>query len=300
MSRKAAKSIGALFITTIKKWYDRDPFRESTVIAYHALFSLPGLLVVIMTLAGYFFDAEIVSGQLHKEISRSLGRDTANQIQEMVTISMKNKFSGWAALIGVATIIIGATGVFIEIQKELNIIWEVKGTPLKSGIWLYLKKRIFSFGLVISIVFLLLISLVLSSLLSALGDWIIKHWSESMLIILQSVNFIFSFSVITVLFAMIFRILPDAEIKWHSVWIGAIATSFLFVIGKTALGLYLGRVNPGSGYGAAGSIILILLWISYSAMILSFGAEFTKVYSDYFYGTTPVSETAVREKGRVK
>ena len=288
--------VGMLFKITCKKWYDRDPFRESAVIAYNAIFSLPGLLIVVVTLAGYFFGAEAVSGRLHNQIAESMGSETANQIQDMIIAANRSRDSWWATVLGIATIIVGATGVFVQMQKSLNIIWEVKATASKSGIWVFFKTRLFSFGLIMSIAFLLLVSLVLSSLLSALGTWTISRTSESLLILFQILNFVFSLTIITVLFAFMFKILPDAKIKWNLVWIGAFFTALLFVIGKSALGLYFGKANPGSGYGAAGSVILILLWASYSSMIVFFGAEFTKAYSDYYYGEIAASENAVKQK----
>jgi len=161
---------------------------------------------------------------------------------------------------------------------------------------MFLKTRLFSFGLIMSIAFLLLVSLVLSSLLSAIGTWTISRTSETWLILFQILNFIFSLVIITVLFAFMFKILPDAKIKWNLVWIGAFFTGLLFVIGKSTLGLYFGKANPGSGYGAAGSVVLILLWTSYSSMIVFFGAEFTKAYSDYYYGEISASENAVKQQ----
>ena len=292
--------VGMLFKITCKKWYDRDPFRESAVIAYNAIFSLPGLLIVVVTLAGYFFGAEVVSGHLHNQIAESMGSETANQIQDMIIAANRSRDSWWATALGIATIIVGATGVFVQMQKSLNVIWEVKATVSKSGIRVFLKTRLFSFGLIMSIAFLLLVSLVLSSLLSALGTWTISRTSESLLILFQILNFVFSLAIITVLFAFMFKILPDANIKWNLVWIGAFFTALLFVIGKSALGLYFGKANPGSGYGAAGSVILILLWASYSSMIVFFGAEFTKAYSDYYYGEVSASENAVNQKETIK
>jgi len=282
-----------------KKWWSRDPFKESSVIAYNAIFSLPGLMVVIVTLASYFFGPELINKHLHDTITSALGADTADQIQEMIIIAIRSKDSIWATIIGIATILIGATGVFVQLQKSLNIIWEVKATPNKSGIWILLKTRLFSFGLIISIAFLLLISLVISSLLAATGDWIKQHWSESIIWLFNVVNFIASLFIITLLFAMMFKILPDAKIKWRYVWVGAFVTALFFVIGKSLLGLYFGKAEPGSGYGAAGSIILILLWTSFSSMIVFFGAEFTKAYSDIHYGNIPATEVAVKKKGRV-
>ena len=285
---------------TSVKWYGRDPFREGAIIAYYAIFALPGLLVVIIVFTGYFFGTEAVSGHLHKQITEAIGPGTADQVQEMVINSMKIKTSFWATVIGLATILFGATAVFVQLQKSFNIIWEVNAKVTKSGIWDFIKARLFSFGLIISIAFLLLISMVISSLLSALSIWIENYWSESLLILFQILNFLFPLAIITLLFALMYKILPDAKVKWNSVWIGAFITSLLFVLGKTALGLYFGNSNPASVYGAAGSIILILLWSSYSSMIVFFGAEFTKVYSDHYYGEIPPTETAVKHKGRIK
>ncbi len=288
------KTILSLLKITFKNWYARDPFRESAVIGYNTIFSLPGLMVVVVTAAGYFFGADAVSGRLHYQIAEAMGNETANQINDMIIAANKSKDSWWATVIGIVTILIGATGVFVQMQTTLNTIWKVKATTAKSGIWIFLKNRLFSFGLILSIAFLLLVSLVLSSLLSALGNWTVSRTSESLLLFFQILNFVFSLAIITVLFAFMFKILPDAIIKWRFVWVGAFFTALLFVVGKSALGLYFGKVNPGSGYGAAGSMILILLWASYSSMIVFFGAEFTKTYSDHYIGETPASENAVK------
>ena len=281
---------------TIRKWYDHDPFREGAIIAYNAIFAIPGLLVVVITFGGYFFGDDAVSGHLHQQLASVMGGDIADQIQKMIIMSLKSKDSVMATIIGISTIIIGATAVFVELQKILNNIWQVKVSDTKSDLWMFIKTRLFSFGLIISIAFLLLISLVLSSFLSAIGSWVQQYWSESFLVLFKVLNTIFSLAIITSLFALMFKILPDARIKWPSVWIGAFVTSFLFVIGKSALGLYFGKANPGSGFGAAGSIILILIWTSYSSMIVFFGAEFTKTYSDYYFGEIAPSENAVKEK----
>ena len=256
--------------TTVKSWLARNPYREGAVMAYNAVFALPGLLVVVITLAGYFLGDEVISGHLHKQIASAMGNETADSIQKMVLMSMKIKNSPLAAVISVATIIIGATGVFVELQTALNNIWEVKAAPSKSGIWNYIRSRILSFGLIITIAFLLLISLVISSVLSALGNWIQQYWSESLLVIFHFLNIIFSLAIITLLFAIMFKFIPDAKIKWPSVWFGAFVTALLFVIGKTGLGLYFGTSKPASVYGAAGSVVLILLWVAYTSVIVFF------------------------------
>jgi membrane protein len=289
-----------LFKRSFKRWWDRDPFAQSASIAYSSIFSLPGLMVVVVAVAGFFFGNEAVSGRLHSEITSAMGKGTADEIGQMISIAGKSQKSIIASIIGVVTIILGATGVMVEFQKDLNIIWEVKADPDKSGVINFLKTRLFSFALIISVAFLLLISLVLSSFLSAISNWVREHWSESLMIIFQLLNFIVSLGLITVLFALMFKILPDAKIHWRSVWLGAFVTSLLFVIGKTVLGLYFGKADPASGYGAAGSIVLILLWASYSSIIVLFGAEFTKVFSDHYYGEAPPAETAKKDEGRVK
>ncbi len=291
--------VGALLLkAAFKKWNEKDPFRESAVIAYYAIFSLPGLLVLVMTLAGEFFGREVVRGMLQSQFVDALGKDTAGQILGMAALAHQGKNSVWGALIGLITILVGATGVFVQLQKSLNIIWEVKATPSKSGIWALLRVRLFSFGLIVSIAFLLLVSLVIASILAAVSKWLQGTWPGTTVLIFQIVNFLISLSTISVLFALMFKILPDAKIKWRYVWVGALVTGGLFELGKFGLGLYFGQVQPGSSYGAAGSIVLILLWVSYSAMILFYGAEFTKAWADHYHGFVAAGAQAVAQPGR--
>lgn len=292
------KGVPKIAKNAFKKWIKKDPFRESSVIAYAAIFSLPGLMVVIVTLASYFFGDELVNQHIHETIAGAMGRDTADQIQQMIIVASQSRDSIWATILGVLTIFIGATGVFVQVQKSLNIIWEVKADTNKSGVWKFIKMRLFSFGLILSIAFLMLMSLVISAILSAAGQWLRNHWNESVLWIFNILNFAFSLGIIAFLFAMMFQILPDAKVKWKSVWVGGIVTAVLFVIGKTLLGFYFGKVEPGSGYGAAGSIILIMLWTTYTSMIVFYGAEFTRAYTDYHFGNVPANDIAVKKKGR--
>jgi membrane protein len=292
------KDFFTLIKNSFKKWNERDPFRESAIIAYYAIFSLPGLMVVVISLAGYFFGQEAVSNQMHSQITSAIGEDAADQIQEMMAKAREKEDSIWATIIGTVTMLIGATGVFVQLQKSLNIIWEVKADESKSGIMVFLKSRFFSFGLIISIAFLLLISLVVSSMLAAAGEWVKAHWPDFVMFLFQAINFIVSLAVITLLFALMFKILPDAKIRWRFVWIGALLTALLFEIGKFGLSLYFGKAEPGSGYGAAGSIVLILLWVSYSSMIVFFGAEFTRAVADRFHGKVQPTEVAVKDPGR--
>ena len=289
------RNIFIILKSAFKEWWAKDPFRESAVIAYYSIFSLPGLLVVIITLAGYIFGRDAVNNNVARQITDTLGAGTAEQIQNMIIKASVSNNSIWATIIGVVTIIIGATGVFAQFQKSLNTIWEVKTDPSKSGIWSIIRVRLFSFGMIVSIAFILIVSLVISALLSAFGNWLSGHFSDSFVILLQVVNFIISINILAVLFALMYKFFPDAKIKWHHVWIGAVVTAFLFEIGKFGLGLYLGKVNPGAGYGTAGSVILILLWVSYSSMIVFYGAEFTHAYANMYSGKVAPSEIATAE-----
>jgi membrane protein len=178
----------------------------------------------------------------------------------------------------------------------LNFIWEVKADTSKSGIWQVVKVRLFSFGLIVSIAFLLMISLLITTMLNAFGDWLAGKFSESLLVVLKIANFIISLGILTFLFALMLKVFPDAKIKWKDVWIGSFVTSLLFIFGRFALSLYFAKANPATAYGAAGSIILILLWVSYSSMIVFYGAEFTKQFADIHSGGAAPAEHAVKEK----
>ncbi|MDZ7742856.1 MAG: YihY/virulence factor BrkB family protein [Bacteroidota bacterium] len=276
----------------LKGWWAKDPFRESAVIAYYAIFALPGLLVVILTTAGYFFGRDAVNNHITAQFSSTMGADTALQVQNIIFKASQAKNSLLATIFGITIMIVGATAVFAQFQKSLNIIWEVKVDESKNGILSFVRIRLFSFGLIVTIAFLLIVSLVISALLSAFGNWLTGYFSEIFYVALQLVNFVLSFVILTVLFALMFKYLPDAKIKWKHVWIGSVFTAFLFDIGKFGLGLYFGKLNPEIGYGAAGSIILIMLWVSYSSMIVFYGAEFTRAYADYISGRVAPTESA--------
>ncbi len=274
-----AKKFGGLFKESFQRWNARDPFNNSTVIAYYTIFSLPGLLVIIINVAGYFFGVEAVTNQITSQIGGMIGGDTAGDVQTIVANASVDKGSTIASILGVATLLFGATGVFYQLHQILNKIWEVEPKP-KQKILKVIKDRVFSFGLILVVGFLLLVSLVLSAGLSALSDWFSVYFSESLMIIFKLLDILISLSVVTLLFASLYKFLPDAKVAWRDVWVGAVVTSILFVITKFALGIYFGNSDPGSAYGAAGTIILIMLWVTYSGMILLFGAEFTRVYAD--------------------
>src|SRR5674476_242359 len=293
MYKKTIKLFLNILGSSTRRWWKKDPFKQSAVIAYYAIFSMPGLLVIVISVGSLFFKRDVITGQLYTQISSIMGVETARQVKDMtISVSQTNK-SLPATIIGLITVLLGATGVFVELQKALNVIWEVKAKP-RRAVFTVIRTRLFSFGLILSVGFLLLISLTITTVIAVMGDWVMNHWTNIVLIIFYVLNFIISFGVVMLLFALLFKILPDAKIQWKHIWWGSILTAFLFILGKTAIGFYLSKTNPGSAYGAAGSIVLILLWVSYSSMIFFYGAEFTRAYADYFTGKVSPTDVAVK------
>ncbi|MUH35555.1 YihY/virulence factor BrkB family protein [Zobellia amurskyensis] len=272
------KHLPKLIVDTYKAWEADDPFRLSAIVAYYAVLSLPGLLVIIINLVGSVWGTEIVQGELTQEISSALGRDAAEAIQTMMIETQNKDRSTVASILGIGTLIFGATGVFYHLQLSLNQIWGVEPKP-DSNFLKMLIDRARSFAFILAIGFLLLISFLITTAISALNGYIRSILPDVIIYIAYVLDFVVSVGIITVLFALIFRYLPDTKIRWKTVWIGALITGILFVLGKSLLGYYFGEADPGSTYGAAGTIVLILLWVSYSCLILFFGAEFTWVYS---------------------
>lgn len=255
--------------------------RLAAALSYATIFSIPPLLVLLLLLLGTVLDPAQVRQALEGQLSGIVGADAARQIHQILQSAQRPGIGrGSAALIGFGTLLVGAIGAFTELQADLNTIWEVKPDPRKGGLRTFLVKRVLSFGLVLTIGFLLLVSFILSTALAALGGIIAGYlpaWMSGAL--LQAAGFAVSFAVITLLFALMYKYLPDAEVAWRDVWVGALATAFLFTVGKNLISLYLAHSNPGRSFGAAASVILILVWVYYSANILFFGAEFTEVWA---------------------
>lgn len=291
------KTFWYLIRDTYKKWNDREPFTNSAIIAYYTIFSLPGLLVIVINIAGYFYGTDEVTRNVAGQIeSLTGGGDTAEDIKTIIAKASATKGTTLASIIGIATLLYGATGIFYQVQQILNKIWEVKPKARQKFLKL-IKDRLFSFGLVLAVAFLMLVSLILSTLLSAFSQWVTRHMSDSLNFMFKAIDILLSVGIITLLFAAIFKFLPDAQIKWRYVWSGAFLTSVLFVAAKFALGFYFGKSNPASTYGAAGSIVLIMLWVSYAGLILLYGAQFTKVYADRFAPPVPPSDHAESTHG---
>lgn len=286
---RSVKDWWTLFKATYSAWSNSQPFRQSAVIAYYAIFSLPALLVIIIAIASLVFGQDAVSQKIYGDIASTMGQSTAKDVQLMIESANSHKDSILAIIIGACTLVIGSIGVFEELHTSLNIVWNVR-TKQNLSIWKKLRMKVFSFGLVMTIGFLLLVSLVLTALIAALSKWVQAHFPDQIVFLLHFADILLSMGIITLLFAMMFKILPDAKVKWRYVWKGAILTSFLFLLGKYALGIYFGKANPASAYGAAGSIVLILLWVNYSSLILFFGAEFTKQFALFHGGGIEPSE----------
>lgn len=278
----ALKIFAVLLRDTAVQWLGRDPFRNSAVISYYTIFSLPGLLVIVINLAGYFFGRDEVANEITSHVESLIGRETAGYIKTIITSASRQEGTTLSSVVSIATILFGATGVFYQVQYTMNIMWEVQPQPRHRWYLQFILDRIFSFGLILAVGFLLLVSLILSTSLSVLSNWVSARFSDSLVVVFRFLDLAVSFSIITLLFASIFKFLPDAEIRWRDVWVGAVLTSALFVVAKFALGFYFSHSNPGSTYGAAGSVVLIMLWVTYSGLILLFGAEFTRVYSNRY------------------
>ena len=253
----------------------------SAALAYYTVFSLAPLLVMVISLISVFFGKEAVQGQIFSQINGLVGNQAAAQIQEMIKNVQLSGKTNTALVIGIVTLVIGSTTIFVEIQDSVNLIWRVKAKP-KRGWLKLLKDRLLSSSLVISLGFLLLVSLLINGLVLGLSNFLTQYIPRVGLVLISGVNFLISMAVITTLFAIIFKVLPDAKIGWKSVRWGALFTAVLFSLGRYLIGLYIQTTATSSTYGAAGSLIVILVWIYYTAAILYFGAEFTQAYANRF------------------
>jgi len=263
-----------LFKNSVSKFINDRGARLGAALAFYTTFSVAPLLVISIGIASLFFGTDAVQGQLKQQLNGLIGEDSAQGIQAMITAATKEQRVGVvSSMLGVVALLFGATGVFVELKDSMNTIWGVKLKP-GMGIWGLLKDRALSFAMVLSIGVLLLISLCLSTLLSAIG-----HWIDLSLMSPRIVDFVSTSIVIPLLFMFIFKFLPDAEVQWRDVWIGALVTSLFFTFGRYLISLYLVNAAVSSAYGAAGSLAVFLLWTYYSSQILFFGAEFTQVYA---------------------
>ncbi len=250
----------------------------SAALAFYTIFSLPAMLIIIIAISDIFYGRKAIEGTVYGQIADFVGKDAALQIQQTIRSAALSNQAGFATIVGLVTLVIGATSVFGEIQDSINSIWKLKAKPKKG--WLkILINRLISFSMVVCMGFLLLVSLLINGLMDAFIHRLTEMFPGATVLTVYSFNILLTFLITAFLFAIIFKFLPDAKIRWKHVRAGAFATAFLFLIGKFLIGYYLGHSKLSSAYGAAGSVIVILLWVYYSAMILYFGAEFTRVYA---------------------
>ena len=290
--REFYKKLPKVLLATFKGFGEDKGLKLSASLAYYTLFSIGPLLLLLMSLASIFYGGDAIQNKLFGELNGLLGTSAAAQVQEIVkniTFSGKTKFALVASII---TLVIGATSVFIEIQDSLNMIWKLKAKP-KKGWVAFLKNRLLSSSLIISLGFLMIVTLLVNGAIEALMDILQRKFNSIAEILMYVINLIITFVVITILFGIIFKFLPDAKIKWKHVKTGAIFTAILFMTGRYLIGLYIRQTATESTYGAAGAVVVLLVWIYYSAVILYIGAEFTQVYAEAFGGSIEPAEYAV-------
>lgn len=278
---------------TLSGFAEDKIMKKSAALAYYTIFSLAPLLLIIMWTVSFFYGEDAIEGRIFNELNDIVGSVAAQQVQEIIQKISVSEKSGIAIVIGIGTLVIGSTTVFIEIQDSINAIWGVRAKPQK-GLRKMLIDRVLSFSIVIGLGFLLIVSLIISTVIELLSSYLLTIFPDTIAIVFTLINFGITFIVISILFGVIFKFLPDAEIKWKHVRGGALFTAILFIIGKYLISLYMQFTAPESAYGAAGSIIIILLWVYYTSAILYFGAEFTKVYTKWTCGEILPSRFAVR------
>jgi membrane protein len=280
--KSVANKTGYLFKTTINEFIDDNGMKLSAALSYYTFFSLVPLLIIIISLFGFFFGEEAVRGGIYGQINGLVGKDAALQIQETIKNASLSNASTFVATVGIITLLVGASGVFAEIQDSLNFIWGIKAKP-KRGLKRFIINRLVSFSMIGSVGFLLLVGLIINSLMDILSKELAAYFPHDILTLFYALNILIVFIIITLLFTLIFKTLPDGKVALLDSTIGASFTAVLFMLGKFAIGAYLGSSSIATVYGAAGSVILILVWVYYSAIILYFGAEFTKIYA-YTHG----------------
>jgi membrane protein len=269
------KDLWSLLRQTVAEWSDHEAPRLGAALAFYSVLSLAPLVILIMGLMALILGHTAAQNQILGQVEGLIGHDGAKAVQGMIEHGQKPSTDTFASIIGIFTLLFGASGVFGELRGALNKMWDVK-PKAGSGIWVTIRERVFSFGMVLAIGFLLLVSLGLSAILAALGKFLggLLPMPE---FVLSGIDLVVSLAGVAILFALIFKYLPETEIAWHEVWVGAVATAILFTVGKFLIGLYLGKAAVGSAYGEAGSLIVVIVWVYYSSMIFLFGAEFTHV-----------------------
>lgn len=274
------------------EFIEDNGMKLSASLSYYTLFSLGPILIIIISLAGVYWGRDAVEGRIYDEINGLVGNAAALQIQDIIKNIEKSRLGASGAVIGFIVLLVGATGVFTEIQDSINYIWSIRSKP-KKGLLKLLINRLISFSLIVSVGFLLMVSLILNALLDLLHDRLAIYFNDVSVYLFQGLNFMLIYVVIACLFAIIFKVLPDASIRWRDAFVGAAFTAVLFLIGKSLISVYVTNSSIGVTYGTAASIVILLLWIYYTSIILYYGAEFTKVYTVNYGGGIKPDKTAV-------
>ena len=272
--KPSLKAWWTLVKTSVSSWLDDYAPSMGAALSYYTVFSLAPLLLIVVSVAGLVFGEEAVRGELFAQLQGLMGSDAAKAVQDLLASVNKPAKGVFATLVGIALLVFGATTVFGELQDALDRIWRAPARA-GGGVWALVRARLLSFGMVLGVGFLLIVSLVASAAIAAIG----KFSSPLFGVVAELLNLALSFAIVTVTFAMIYKIIPRVPIGWRDVWVGAAVTALLFAIGKSLIGLYLGRSSFASGFGAAGSLVVLLVWMYYSAQIFLLGAEFTCVYA---------------------
>jgi membrane protein len=272
------KGIWEVLKNSFQGFGDDKITKMSSSLAYYTIFSMAPLLIIIISLSGIFLGQDAAEGKIYAQLTAFVGANTASQLQEMIKNASLSGKSVTAAVIGIATLVIGATTVFAQIQDSINFIWGLKPKP-KRGWLKFLKNRFLSFSVIIGLGFLLLVSLSISALIDGFSNSLQAYFPKVTVVIFYIINLLITLAITTLIFGAIFKVLPDAKIKWKDVLVGSVVTAVLFMLGKFGISFYIGKSQVGSTYGAAGSLVILLLWVYYSAIILYFGAEFTKAFA---------------------
>jgi membrane protein len=281
--RGRIRDIESIIAQSVSAWLAHDASSMGAALAFYTLFSIAPILIIALAVAGYLFGAHTAETELLSQLRELTGDASVEALKNLLASAHYSDKRGVAAAIGIITLLIGATSVFGELQRALNVIWGAREGESDDGWWELVRRRLLSFGMVLGVGFLLLVSLLASAALAALGGWLESRF-PMLRIVLPAIDVAMSFGMTVLLFAMIYKYVPRQRIAWRDVWIGAAVTAFLFAVGKSLIGLYLGRSSFSSAYGAAGSLIVLLLWIYYSAQIFLLGAEFTRVFA-YAHGS---------------
>jgi membrane protein len=291
------KDIWALTKESFSAWSGDYAPSMGAAISYYTLFSIAPLLIIVISVAGLLFGADAVRTGVFDQLHALMGEEGAEAVEEMVTNASEPTTGAIATIVSFLGLLIGATTVFNEIQSDLDRIWRAPAAEQGGGIWNLLRTRLLSFGMILGIAFILAVSLVLSAILATLGKWW-EGWLGNWEVLGHAIDVVISLGLLTLVFALIYKMIPRVEVAWRDVWIGAAVTSLLFTIGKVAIGLYLGKSDVTSSFGSAGSFAVLMIWVYYAAQIFLLGAEFTRVYAERFGSRREVAKDRRSSKYR--